>query len=839
LIKIWDVARGKVVRDVGVTREISGVAAAAGGSKIISIGQSGLNEWDVATGAMIRLINLSGELTALAASSDGKFAVAGAADNTIAIVDLETGKQTRVLRGHKGPITSVAISTNGDRIASGADDNFVMLWNTSSGNLIRSFGKLNDRETMTGDGYVDMVSRVLFSKDQNHIVSGNADGTVKIWDIRSGRAREINHDDGAGDVSSQIVRAIAISPRGDLVSGSDDGLLKYWRNIGNSSVQILANARGSDNENKGAPHGVALFSASGDRFLVADGRLLTLWSASTGTLLRTFQGHEGDVISAAFVDAETKIASGSTDGTVRFWSVATGELLATSLANENGDWITITPEGFFDASPNGPQLLTVVQGLNTFSASQFFQSLYRPDLVREKLAGDTSGTVRQAVLQMNLSKVLSAGNPPVAAFSARLDGDTQAANLVVPVTVSNDGGGIGKVEFRINGVLVALQKPTAAGGAQFQARADLALVTGDNRIEVVAYNSAGFVASKPIRALVQSRQAAPKRKPRLYVLAVGVNDYSSPRLPALHLAVNDAKDISSAFQKLSGQLYESVNVRTVLEKDVTIKSLDEKFNELAKVIEPEDTFVFFLSGHGVSIRGQFYFFPQDYVFKSGEEGSSAISQEQLQEWFVRIRSHKGILMTDACQSGSLTVDSGKTSVEQYTATGRLTQSIGRVVLAATTDDKPAAEGLGGHGVFTYAVLTALSKADSNSDNVIDVGELSSYVRQNVPNFTWIGWKLLQIPQMSLSGDNFPLAVRASEMLVPHDDARLSIPTDVTNIVNSTVSARQAASRGALAIADIQAGTSVRLIQSKNGWDLVSREGSILGYVEDANLRVAN
>jgi len=66
------------------------------------------------------------------------------------------------------------------------------------------------------------------------------------------------------------------------------------------------------------------------------------------------------------------------------------------MTAKEGEWLAITPEGFFDASANGAQMLSVVRGLEVFGIDQFYQTLYRPDLVREKLSGDLGGkAVRQ------------------------------------------------------------------------------------------------------------------------------------------------------------------------------------------------------------------------------------------------------------------------------------------------------------------------------------------------------------------------------------------------------------------------------------------------------------
>ena len=75
------------------------------------------------------------------------------------------------------------------------------------------------------------------------------------------------------------------------------------------------------------------------------------------------------------------------------WSVTTGERLVNLIAGRDGEWLSITPAKFFGASRSGTELLSVVQGLRSTTVSQIHQSLCNPDLLREALAGDTSGEV--------------------------------------------------------------------------------------------------------------------------------------------------------------------------------------------------------------------------------------------------------------------------------------------------------------------------------------------------------------------------------------------------------------------------------------------------------------
>jgi hypothetical protein len=479
-------------------------------------------------------------------------------------------------------------------------------------------------------------------------------------------------------------------------------------------------------------------------------------------------------------------------------------------------------------------MLGVVRGLEVFGIDQFYQALYRPDLVQEKRAGDLNDKVREAAAQLDLAKLIESGRVPAVRFDktelvSPTDIMTLAANL------ADQGGGIGRAEWRINGITVGVaDKPDST------TKQTVALDPGENVIELVAYNGANLVASRPARAKVVWNGAEPTARPRLFVLVAGINNYLDGALK-LNLAVPDAKAIAAAFQEAGREHYEEVNVRLALDADATVAGLDRVFADLATKVRPRDVFVFFAAGHGKTVDGRYYLVPQDLIYKTDQSlVDHGIDQDRLQKWFASIRAKKAILIFDTCEAGTLTTMQRVASrgLEQKAALGRLIQATGRATLTASTATQSAYEGYGGHGVFTFAILDALAHADTNGNGLIELAELVQHVDGLVPAITEKKWHAKQFPQMDAYGSNFSLA-RQVASLAPSEGDDIVIPIKPTHVNTEQLAIFKKAGGKGQAVQQLPPLTSVTLVKTEKGWVLIAKDGKLLGYVAEASLHKLN
>ncbi len=828
-IKFWNTETGTLVRDFGGdTESLDDAILSQDGSRVISGGVS-LQQWDAGTAQLLGTLPAPEQGTfSLAFSKDGSLVLWKMPDmKALRLVDARTGRVISSFLGHTEPVSAAAISPDGSKIASGGgfNEKTIKLWQASSGHLLRTLPMAS-------------VESMAFSPDGTKLLAGSFNKVAELWDVATGqRIRAFAH--------SAPVWALAFSSDGSRILTGDSAertsKVFLWDVASGKLMRTLSGHTDSI-------FGGVAFSPDG-KFALSGSydKTLKYWNLETGQLVRSIESNGG---SPAFSPDGRRALHGNA-----IWDLASGERLVTIIKSANDQWLAITPEGFFAASEHGAEMLSVVRGIDVWSIDQFYQSLYRPDLVREKLAGDPRGLVRQAAAQLDLTKVLASGNPPEvrvtvpgrAVGSVTVDGTSAAAEA----EITDRGGGIGRVEWRINGVTVGVDKPAAGAPSALRLTRSLALDLGDNAIEVTAYNGANLVASVAARLNIVAQapvpaaapQAAPSpppvaaAKPRLFVLAAGINKYADERFK-LEKAVWDAQEVARGFKEASGSLYQSVEVKLLTDADVTQGKLDAAFGEFSAKAAAADVFVLYLAGHGKTVDGRYYFAPQDFSI-AGElteqsinatVKAKAISQEQWQRWFAQIPARRSVMLFDTCESGTLADDETQ-QLQKGAANDRLAQATGRSILAASGGSQEALEGYHGHGLFTYEVLDAINDADGDHNGTIELNELAAYVYAEVSEVSQRIFKQRQVPQMKLTA-NYSLA---KQMRILQDEATPVAAAKPTYQVAQAAQLQVRPGLGATVVRSLSAKTGVTVLESKNGWSLIASEGQPLGYVATRDL----
>jgi hypothetical protein len=224
-------------------------------------------------------------------------------------------EETRAIRpchkfqGHTGVVAGVIHMPGGHRMTTSSSDGSLRAWDLQSGKQIG-----NDWRDGGGAVYV-----IGLSPDGKKVASGSGDGAVRLWDVDTGKviAKWVGHTRNAFSVCWS-------RDGGRVVSGAlDDGTARVW-----------------DVE-------------SGKTVLAIETGLESVWAViySPDTTMIATGGSSNAVIGIAISPNGQILASASKDKTARLWNFETGQPIGSPLQHEN--WVMCTsfaPDGKLLAS---------------------------------------------------------------------------------------------------------------------------------------------------------------------------------------------------------------------------------------------------------------------------------------------------------------------------------------------------------------------------------------------------------------------------------------------------------------------------------------------------------
>jgi WD40 repeat protein len=682
--------------------------------------------WDSQTGKEIGYLvqNQTGNVFSVAYNSDGTRFVTGSFEGILKIWDAVKGSEVKTLsnpgpsltlippidfskipRAHESGIIFAGFQPNGKILVSVSLDKFVRIWDTESGNLIKT---LSPKElSLKSENDIVSISTAAFSPDGKALVLGTgtntgdfktSKGIIELWDLST-----LTRKDFMTAPGSQV-KSLLYSP---------DGKIFYSSSFGDSAV--------------------------------------TVWDAATLKPINTIGAETGSLINFfAPVHHKKMMVTTNSDHTAKIWDTTTKKELASLIAVDQNDWLVVTPDGWFDGTSNAWRQVNwrfSDKLLDLAPVEGFFSESFRPELLedillREKLKPPKFGAKDRRLPQISIELAPNQTN-----LKGEIENRTVKLNIQVaenPADPSNNlpAGGVRDVRLFRNGSLVKRWRGAIElNNGQKTLEAEIPVVYGPNNFSVYGFNRENIKSEDDSRTV--NGAAKLEKFGTAYVICIGINNYANSQFD-LKFAAPDAIEFGTELERQQKQLgkFKQVKLVRLLNEQATKSNILAIFDRLSgkrtgdlqkgepeslaelKETEPEDAIFLFFSGHGTSlaegklgeVEGQFFLIPHDLGY-SGERKplrnadlklllKHSISDREMEMAFERIDAGLFLFVIDACNSGqALESDESRQAPLNTQSLAQLAYEKGLFVVTASQGYQAARESSKfGHGFLTQALV---------------------------------------------------------------------------------------------------------------------------------------
>ena len=789
-LRVWDVSNGSLLRNLIGRTQVSMLASVSPHKVLIGTQFSrsippyySIDLWDMRTGMRENEVwHSESNISALAISDDKSKLAVGmtiqkfdietvtlSQQNVILVFDRQTMDTLWQFTGHQGIIRNLSFSPDGNLLASSAGeilqplpdiqdlsqsgfafpeakyDSAIRIWDLNDGQLA---------DTLTGHDYE--VRSIRFSPDGHQIVSAGSDNVVRLWDVK-----------GAKELKSVIGGPVAIFiNEGHQVAAAGYGVPLFIWNLQDNEVtpvdlntsQMVSSLAYSETTDH-----LMIGTISGQTFL---------WDYQSEKLIQTFDGQSDFVLSSIYLADQNRFLNSSMDGTIKLWDPSVVLPVITIVPMNQTDWITFTPDFFYTSSKDAARNTGFAIGKNTYPFEQFDLVFNRPDRVLEAIGHsdqDLMDKYRQVYykrlkfLGQESSPVALTPDLPILEIVNEQDIPINTSNRILPLHYHALGKltPIDAIFVSVNDNPIISVKKKKGQSREAKGVLSIKLSGGKNHLRIYARDIDG--RKSLVKSFVINFEPANDRKPRLYILAIGVSKHRQSQYD-LRFPAKDASDIIELFN-LKKEAYSSIETLLLRDKEVSLKSVTAT-KEWLRSSDIDDGVIVFYAGHGL-LNEQKQLFFSTYNVDFSQPGRKGFPYRQLEDLLADIPARQKLLLIDACHSGELDKTDlllnfipppelgevqfrGSVGVQIDSLPSNsvfnlmkstfvdLRNNTGAIVIASTGGEQLAFEGSQwSNGVFTSLLIQGLKHnfADLNQDGRVMVSELQKYLAEKVQKVT--------------------------------------------------------------------------------------------------------
>lgn len=243
------------------------------------------------------------------------------------------------LKGHGAAVTSLATSAaEPDMLLSGSRDKSIIKWH-----ITHSMGDDYGVAVRRMKGHSHFVQDIAVSNDGQFVLSGSWDGTLRLWDLKTGLTtrRFVGH--------SKDVLSVAFSADNrQIVSASRDRKINLWNTLAECKFELQGHTDWVScvrfSPNVEAP---AVVSAGWDR-------VIKVWDLASCKVKFDLRGHAGYINTVTVSPDGSLCASGGKDGVAMLWDLNEGQALSSLEAGDVINALSFSPYRYWLCAAAGP-----------------------------------------------------------------------------------------------------------------------------------------------------------------------------------------------------------------------------------------------------------------------------------------------------------------------------------------------------------------------------------------------------------------------------------------------------------------------------------------------------